>query len=117
MRKLMLIVSSLMFVSAIVAAQHLNSDEPASKGNLKVLADVTLGTSVLKAGEYRYVCDRENITFSNPDNGKTVLTVPCEGRLLPEASAETMMQVKTDPSGKRVVTRLLLKGSPVEHVF
>jgi len=117
MRKFLLITASLVFVSAIVAAQHVNMSETPAKGNLTVASDVMLGTSVLKAGDYRFSCDRENITFSNQATGKTELKVPCKGHEMQTPAAETVMHVTTDASGKKVVTKLLLKGSNVEHVF
>ena len=118
MRKLLLIAASLAVASAVaVAQQHLNSYETPVKGELIVNADVMLGTSVLKEGTYNYKCDRENITFANPNSGKTVLKVPCKGRELPAPVETTTMVVKTDPLGKKVVTKLLLKGSNIEHVF
>ena len=118
MRKFLLIAASLVVVSAVAAAQqHLNPTEIPVKGTLTVTADVMVGTSTLKEGIYNYRCDRHNISFSNPNSGKTVLTVPCKGRELPAPVDVTKMDVKTDASGKRVVTRLLLKGSNIEHVF
>ena len=118
MRKFLLITASIVIASAVAAAQmHLNSYEVPVKGTLTVTTDVTLGTATLKEGIYNYRCDRENITFANPNSGKTVLKVPCKGRELPAPSAETTMVTKTDPSGKKVVTKLLLKGSNIEHVF
>jgi hypothetical protein len=118
MRKFLLIAASLVALSAVVVAQqHLNSHEIPVKGTLTVTADVMIGTSTLKEGTYNYRCDRENITFANPNSGKTVLSVPCRGRELPAPVDVTTMTVKVDPSGKRVVTTLLLKGSNIEHVF
>jgi hypothetical protein len=118
MRKFVLIAASLVVVSAVAAAQHhVNSYEVPVKGTLTVTGDVLVGTSILKEGIYSYRCDRENITFANPNSGKTVLKVPCKGRELPAPIDVTTMVVKTDPSGKRIVTKLLLKGSNIEHVF
>ena len=118
MRKFLLIAASLVVVSAVaVAQQHVNMYEIPAKGTLSVNGDVMLGTLMLKEGTYNYRCDRENITFANPNSGKTVLKVPCKGRELPAPSDATIMSVKTEPSGKRVVTKLLLKGSNIEHVF
>ena len=117
MRKLLLLTASIVFVSAVVAAQHLNTTEVAVKGNLTVVADVMVGTSVLKAGDYRYACDREHITFTSKVTDKPVLTVPCKGRELTSPSDQTTMYVTTDASGKKVVSKLLLKGSNIEHVF
>lgn len=117
MRRLLLITASIVFVSAVVTAQHLNTTEVAVKGNLTVVADVMVGTSVLKAGDYRYTCDREHITFASKATGKPVLTVPCKGRELAAPSDQTTMQTTTDASGKKVVSKLLLRGSSIEHVF
>ena len=118
MRKFLLIAASLLVASAVaVAQQHVNSYELPVKGTLTVNGDVMLGTSTLKEGIYNYSCDRENITFANPNTGKTVLKVPCKGRELPAPSDVTTMSVTTEPSGKRVVTKLLLKGSNIAHVF
>ena len=118
MRKFLLIAASLVIASAVAIAQrHVNSYEVPVKGTLTVTGDVLLGTSILKEGTYNYRCDREHITFINPNSGKTVLQVPCEGRELPAPVDVTTMVVKPDASGKRVVTKLLLKGSNIEHVF
>ena len=117
MRKILLILASALVAAALVTAQHMNTHETPVKGTLRVASDVMLGTSVLNAGVYSYRCDRENITFSNPDNGKTVLKVECKGKELPVPSAETIMHVATNPSGQKVVSKLLLKGSNIEHVF
>ena len=118
MRKFLLIAASLVVASAVaIAQQHLNSYEVPVKGTLTVNGDVMLGTSILKEGIYNYRCDRENITFVNPNSGKTVLKVACKGREMPAPSTVTTMEVKTEPSGKRVATKLLLKGSNIEHVF
>ena len=117
MRKFLLITAVLVFVSAIVAAQHVNMSETPAKGNLTVVSDVMLGTTVLKAGDYRFSCDRESITFANQATGKTAVKVPCQGREMTTPAAETVMHVATDASGKKIVTKLLLKGSNIEHVF
>ena len=118
MRTLLLIAASLVAASAVATAQrHVNRYEVPVKGTLTVTSDVMLGTSLLKEGVYNYRCDRENITFANPTTDKIVLKVPCEGRELYAPVEITTMHVITDPSGKKVVTRLLLKGSNIEHVF
>ena len=118
MRKLFLITASLAALSAAVLAQrHVNDYEIPVKGTLTVTSDVMLGSEVLKEGVYSYRCDREHITFANPQSQKVVLKVPCTGRELPAPVEVTTMHVKTDVSGKKVVTRLLLKGSNIEHVF
>lgn len=117
MRKFILAVAALAFVSVVVAAQHHNATETPVKSDLTVGSDVLFGTTLVKAGEYKVVCDRETITLSNHDTGKVALKVECKGRELPEATAETKLYVSTEPSGKKVVSKLLIKGSRIEHVF
>jgi hypothetical protein len=118
MRTLLLIAASLVAASAVAVAQrHVNSYEIPVKGTLAVSADVMLGSAVLKEGTYNYRCDRVHLTFSNPQTGKPVLKVPCLGRELKDPVEVTTMHVKVDPSGRKVVTKLMLKGSNIEHVF
>lgn len=118
MRKLLSVAAFLLAASGLVAAQrHMNQYEIPVKGELTVSSDVMLGSNLLKEGTYSYHCDRRDITFANPKTGQTVLKVPCEGREMQEPFDVTALHTKTDPSGKKVVTKLLLKGSNIEHVF
>lgn len=117
MRKFILAVAALAFVSAVVAAQHINTTETPVKSDLTVGSDAMFGATLVKAGEYKVACDREKITLTDHDTGTVVLKVECKGKELPKAASETALSVATDPSGKKVVTRLLIKGSTIEHVF
>jgi hypothetical protein len=118
MRKLLLIGITIAAVSAVTSAQrHVNDYEIPVKGSLAVSSDVMLGTATLREGVYNYRCDRHFITFVSDKTGRTVLKVPCEGRELPAPVEETVMHTKTDATGRKVVTKLLLKGSNIEHVF
>lgn len=117
MRKFLLITASFLVATALVAAQHGKWTEPPVKGGITIASDVMVGTSLLKAGDYKYACDREFLSFKNPKSGIVVLKVPCHGRELPAPATETVMQVTNTASGQKVVTKLLLKGSTIEHVF
>lgn len=118
MRKFILAVAALAFVSAaVVAAQHMNATETPVKSNLTVPSDTLFGTTLVKAGEYRVSCDRETITLADRSNGKVALKVECKGKEMAAAAKQTMLYVATDPSGKKVVNKLLVKGSTIEHVF
>lgn len=117
MRKFILAVVALAFVSAVVAAQHHNATEAPVKSDLTVGSDALFGATLIKAGEYKVVCDREKITVSNHDTGKVALKVECKGKELPDVATETKLYVSTDPSGKKFVSKLLIKGSRIEHVF
>jgi len=114
MRRILLIVASLALVSAVLAA---HGSERVTKSDLTVPNDVTFGTTVIKAGEYKVVCDREMVTLMEHDTGKVALKVECKGRELDKESPVTALHISTDPSGAKTVTKLLLKGSHIEHVF
>jgi len=117
MRKFILAVVALAFVSAVVAAQHHNATETPVKSNLTVGSDAVFGKTLIKAGEYRVVCDREMITLSDRATGKVAFKVECQGKELADVATQTKLYVSTEPSGKKVVSKLLIKGSRIEHVF
>lgn len=117
MRKILLLVASLGFVSVVVAAQHPNTAEKPVKTDLTIPSDVMVGTTLLKAGDYNVSCDREIITFALRETGKVVHKVECKGREMSEAAKVTSLYTSTTPSGTKKVEKLLLKGSHIEHVF
>lgn len=117
MRKVLSLVASLLVISAVVAAQHANMKETPVKTALTLASDVQFGPQVLKAGDYKVMCDREMIVFKSAETGKKVLETKCQGKELAAPSTETQLYVKTLANGTKTVDRLLLKGSPVEHVF
>jgi hypothetical protein len=102
--------------TAVVLAQdHQNAAERIVKQSITLSADTSVGTQLLKAGDYRVSCDREAISFRD-SNGKTVFTTKCQGAELSAPSDHNEIQT-SDENGKHVLTKLLLKGSNVEHVF
>lgn len=117
MRRLFLLVGALAFVSVVVTAQHSNITEKAVKSSLSVASDVYFGANLVVAGEYRVVCDRESISVADSKTGKLAFKVECKGREMPKAADETALYVSTDPSGTKKVSKLLIKGSHIEHVF
>jgi len=117
MRKILSLVASLVLVSAVVAAQHVNLKEVPVKGDLTVGADVMFGKTMVKAGDYKVVCDRETVSMTDANNGKKVFSAPCAGEELPEPSKVTTINVKTDASGQKVCQKLMIKGSNIAHMF
>jgi hypothetical protein len=117
MRKFLLLVGALACVSVAVAAQHSNVVEKAVKSSVTVASDVYFGEHLVKTGEYRVVCDRETISVSDSKTGKLAFKVECKGREMAKAAEMTSLYVSTDPSGKKKVDKLLIKGSAIEHVF
>jgi hypothetical protein len=102
--------------AAVVLAQdHQNATEQTVKQSITLAADTTVGTQLLKAGDYRVSCDRETISIRD-GNGKTVFATKCHGAELSTPSDHNEIHVSS-VNGTRVLTKLLLKGSNVEHEF
>ena len=78
---------------------------------------VLIGNVTLKAGQYEIVCDGMSMIFTYIETGEKVLTVPCQGKELPNKASTTEIYTEAGPKGVAVVTRILLKGSNIEHVF
>jgi hypothetical protein len=116
MRNVFLLGLAVVLTTAVVLAQdHQNTNEKTVKETITFSTDTKVGTQILKAGEYRVTCDRETISFRDSD-GKTVLKTKCKGAELSAPSDHSELHT-LDVGGARVLTKLLLKGSNVEHEF
>ncbi|TAK15252.1 MAG: hypothetical protein EPO35_08000 [Acidobacteria bacterium] len=138
MRKFILAGIALVLTTGIAAAQtHQNTKETTVKDTVIFATDVKVGTTLLKAGEYRVECDRDMIKFfllvdaKDKDriaqmtpveqsiqigSGKKVLEAPCKGKELSEVRKATQAVV-SQKNGQFVLDMLYLRGSNVEHVF
>ncbi len=116
---------------------HDNAMEKKATDVVMFTTDVRVGTTVLKAGEYKVECDTKTMTFTRLVSGKDqewantldpverlavlksakALEIACKGKLLSAPSDSTVMQITTDKDGVRTLDKLLLHGSNVEHVF
>lgn len=138
MRQSILVAIGLVLGTGFAAAQgHETMAEKTVKETIVFATDVTVGATVLKAGEYRIECDSNKMKFFlvvaakdaervaqltpveraiTVGNGKKVLETPCKGKTLaePRKSTEVMLLEK---NGVFTVSVLYLKGSNVEHVF
>ena len=116
MRRLFLLALVLSFGTALALAQdHQNTSEKTVKERITFDRDTRVGQDLLKAGEYRVMCDRETITFKNSDG--TSFKYPCKGHEMQKASNHNEIHAAQGPGDTKVLTLLLLKGSNVEHVF
>lgn len=114
MKKVFLLGLALSLTTAVMLAQsHDNSKEKTVKQRITFATDVKVGNVVLKAGDYRVQCDREKITF---DGGQKA-EFPCQGEELSALSDRNEVHTSDGSDGVRVLTRLLLKGSNIQHVF
>lgn len=116
MRKLWV---ALLILGLTAGVSLMAQEHPAEK---KAGDEITVGTAVniagkvLEPGKYRVSCDKTEITFTRVDTGeKTVL--PCKGKQLDKKAEHTALYTTLSPQGVRVVDRLLIRGSNVEHVF
>ena len=118
MRKFfMLTVGVLLAAGAMVAQGHDNTRERDSRDTLTFASDVRVGSHVLPAGEDRVVCSRQEIAFTQTSGEKATFKVLCQGKEMPETRKDSQVYTSLGPDGVRVMDKLLLKGSNVEHVF
>ena len=117
MRNALVFGIALLVAGGLVLAQdHNNATEKAVKADLTFTSDVRVGTLTLPAGEYRVVCNRETISFTPAEGGKSV-KLPCKGAELNAPSEQTEAHLAKGPSGGMVLQKLLLKGSSIAHTF
>ena len=117
MRKVVSIaVGLLLLVGSVAVWAHDGGQEKKASDDLTVSADLRVGSVTLSPGEYRVVCDREQITFTRTDTGKRY-QVPCKGKELDTKADATKVMTNLDKNGVRYLDKLLIKGSTVEHVF
>ena len=118
MRKyFMITLGVLLAAGALIAQGHENMRERGGRDTLTFTSDVRVGPQVLPAGEYRVVCNREEISFTQTGGAKSTFKVLCQGAELSDVRKDTLMYTSRGPDGVRVMNKLLLKGSNIEHVF
>jgi hypothetical protein len=139
MRKVLLLAIGFGSVVGVLAAQeHTNLTEKRAKDVIVFSSDTKVGTTMLKAGEYRVVCDTRKVTFNllveandrermsvlDPNTqqlvigaNKAALEVECKGRELGTARKDTQVETVVGADGVRYLDKLYLRGSTVEHVF
>ena len=75
------------------------------------------GNQMLQPGAYRVACNGSEVTFSRVSDDTTVLTLPCKGKEMDKRAENTELHTTLNEKGARVVDKLLIRGSIVEHVF
>ena len=118
MRKLLALVLGAAFVTVVLAAQtHDNQTEKTAKDSITLTDNLKVGSTVLGPGEYRVVCDTKTVTFTRKSDNVKALEVPCKGTELSAKSETTILHTSLDRAGVRVLDKLYLRGSNVEHTF
>jgi hypothetical protein len=107
---------------ALVCGTALIAQAPHHTGK-KIRDEITLsqpvmvGSTMLKAGQYEIICDGATMSFTLISTGEKALTVQCHGKELATKAASTEIYIDPGPKGIGVVSKILLKGSTIEHTF
>ncbi|HUL73048.1 MAG TPA: hypothetical protein VLT86_08100 [Vicinamibacterales bacterium] len=138
MRKPLLVTLGLfLMMGTLIAQTHDNATEKKVTDVVVFTTDVRVGTTILKAGEYKVACDTKTVTFTRLVSGKDqewvtgldpveqlmvkspakVLEMPCKGKQLSANSENTVAEIGLDKDGVQTLKTLRLRGSNVEHVF
>ena len=103
-------------LAAIPALAQEHPQEKKASGELEIGMAFKVGGHLLEPGKYRLACDRKEVTFTRLSDGQKV-KLPCKGREMEEKALATELHTDLDKDGGRVVTKLLIRGSTVEHTF
>lgn len=128
MRKSFVVILSCLLISFVsatgLAQSHDNMKEKKASDELSISSDLLVSGHLLKAGRYRIECDRNTIKFYKVEEGEgvyvtatKVLELPCQGTELAEKRTTTQLTMPPNKDGVKVLEKLLLRGSNIEHVF
>ncbi len=114
------VLALLMFIALAVSGagfdEHSNEAEKKAADEVVISQAVRIGAQQLAPGRYRLTCDRQTITFDRIGGKRARVQFPCQGAELPEKSAGTQVHMEWS-GGELAITRVVIRGSNVEHVF
>ena len=121
MKRLMLVTFAALAVVLLplraAAQQPMHADSP--KVTISVSEDLTVGTTVLKPGDYRFQCKtfdgKTFLIISSVETGKEITRVACVREMLDGKVTDSQYRALRDASGKRVLTHVRIKGETAEH--
>jgi len=117
MKYWMLVLALVLVASPFFAAnEHDNLAEKKAGSDMSVVQPMKVDGQQVDPGVYRIACDRTEVSFTRVKDGKVVAKTPCRGKELAAKAKQTEVYTQ-ELNGERVLTRLLLKGSTVEHIF
>ncbi len=120
MKHVLVVLTALALVCGTALIAQASEHHQAGKkirDEITLAQPVMVGSVTLKAGQYQIICDGATISFTFVQTGEKVLTVPCRGKELASKAAQTEVYIEPGPNGIGVVTKILLKGSNIEHTF
>ena len=117
MKKLAIATVTLALVLLPLLAQdHHNDAEKKASDEITLSSKVKVAGHVLEPGKYVIACDRKELSFTRTADGKK-FAMPCTGKDIGKRSDSTELSTTVNKDGLRVATRLLLRGSNVDHVL
>ena len=118
MKKMWVVLIALALCTGTLAAQAVGHErEKKANDEISISQAITIGGQTLAPGKYKVSCDEKEVTFTRVSNNEKVLTLPCKGKEMVKKSENTEVHSSLNPAGVRVVDKLLIRGSNVEHVF
>jgi len=102
-------------VAAAQADHHANS----KKAEIHLSSPLTVGTTTLKAGDYKFQCirfgDTDFLVVTTVEDGKEVARVPCTPEELMEKPSVSEMRTVPDAAGGRVLSGVRIRGDKIAH--
>jgi hypothetical protein len=117
MKKMWIAALGLSLVAAVALRAQDHGKEKKAIDEVTISTPIMIGGQVLAPGKYEVSCDTNEVTFTRLSDHEKVLTLACKGKDLGKKSEFTEVHSDLNPAGVRVVTKLLIRGSNVEHIF
>lgn len=118
MKKMWIVLIALALCTGTLAAQAVGHErEKKASDEITISQPIMIGGQTLAPGKYKVSCDEKEVTFTRVSNSEKVLTLPCKGKEMVKKSENTEIHSSMNSAGVRVVDKLLIRGSNVEHVF
>ena len=118
MKKMLVVMIALALCTGTLAAQAVGHEkEKKANDEISISQPVMIGGQTLAPGKYKVACNETEVTFTRLTDNEKVLTLPCKGKEMAKKAENTEIHTSLNPAGTRVVDKLLIRGSNVEHVF
>ena len=118
MKKIFVVLIALALCTGTLAAQAVGHDkEKKANDEISISQPIMIGGQTLAPGKYKVACNETEVTFTRLTDNEKVLTLPCKGKEMAKKAENTEVHTSLNPAGARVVDKLLIRGSNVEHVF
>ena len=102
-----------------VAAAQANHHANSKKAEIHLSSPLTVGTTTLKVGDYKFQCirfgDKDFLVVTTVEDGKEVARVPCTPEELMDKPLVSDMRAVPDGAGGRVLSAVRIRGEKIAH--